>query len=49
MGGTGNVVKCIRKINERRKYQIIKDAEVTEIISNKDKVNGIKINNSEDY
>ena len=47
MGGTGNVVKALEKLMKEENIQIIKDAEVTEIISNDNKVKGIKINNSQ--
>ena len=47
MGGTGNVVKALEKLMKEENIQIIKGSEVTEIISNDNKVNGVKINNSE--
>ena len=47
MGGTGSVVKALEKLMEEENIKIIKSAEVTEIISNKNKVKGVKINNSE--
>ena len=34
MGGTGNVVKALEKLMEEESIQIIKSAEVTEIILN---------------
>ena len=46
MGGTGNVVNALEKLMKEENIHIIKDAEVTEIISNKNKVAGVKINNS---
>ena len=46
MGGTGSVVKAIEKLMEEEGIEIIKDAEVTEIISENKIVKGIKINNS---
>ena len=46
MGGTGNVVNALEKLMIEENIEIIKDAEVTEIISSGDNVNGIKINNS---
>ena len=46
MGGTGSVVKALEKLMKEEHIQIIKDAEVTEIISKNKKVEGIKINNS---
>ena len=45
MGGTGSVVNALEKLMEEENIQIIKNAEVTEIISNKNKVESIKINN----
>ena len=47
MGGTGSVVKALEKLMKEENIKIIKSAEVTEIISNKNKVKGVKINNSE--
>ena len=46
MGGTGNVVKALEKLMKEENIKIIKDAEVTEIISNHNIVKGVKINNS---
>ena len=46
MGGTGSVVKALEKLMEEENIKIIKDAEVTEIISNNNKVEGIKLNSS---
>ena len=47
MGGTGSVVKALEKLMHEENIKIIKSAEVTEIISNDDRVKGVKINNSE--
>ena len=44
IGGTGNVVKALEKLMKEENIQIIKNAEVTEIICNKDKVKGVNIN-----
>ncbi len=46
MGGTGNVVKALEKLMKEENIKIIKDAEVTEIISSSYKVDGVRINNS---
>ena len=46
MGGTGNVVKALEKLMKEENIEIIKDAEVTEIISSGNRVKGVKINNS---
>ena len=46
MGGTGNVVSALEKLMQEENIEIIKDAEVTEIISTNNKVRGVKINNS---
>ena len=46
MGGTGNVVLALEKLMREENIEIIKDAEVTEIISSNNKVQGVKINNS---
>ncbi len=47
MGGTGNVVKALEKLMKEENIKIIKDAEVTEIISDGKKVKGVKVNNSQ--
>ena len=47
MGGTGSVVKALEKLMKEENIQIIKSAEVTEIISSDNKVKGVKINNTE--
>ena len=47
MGGTGSVVKALEKLMEEEGIKIIKDAEVTEIISHNKDVKGVKINKSE--
>ncbi len=47
MGGTGNVVKALEKLMNEEGIKIMKDAEVTEIISNDKIVKAVKINNSE--
>ena len=46
MGGTGSVVKALEKLMKEENITIIKDAEVTEIISNNNKVEGIRLKNS---
>jgi phytoene desaturase len=46
MGGTGNVVKALEKLMLEESIKIIKDAEVTEILTKNKKVKGVKINDS---
>ncbi len=46
MGGTGNVVKALEKLMEEENIRVIKDAEVTEIISKNKDVKAVKINKS---
>ena len=46
MGGTGRVVKALEKLMIEENIKIIKDAEVTEILTENKKVKGVKINNS---
>ena len=46
MGGTGSVVDALEKLMKEENIRVIKDAEVTEIISNNYKVKGVKINKS---
>ncbi len=47
MGGTGSVVKALEKLMEEEGVKIIKDAEVTEIISDSKDVKAVKINKSD--
>ena len=43
MGGTGSVVKALEKLMKEENIQIIKNAEVTEIISKKIKLKELKL------
>ena len=47
MGGTGNIVKGLEKLMLEEGIDIIKNSEVTEIISKSNKITGIKLNNQE--
>ncbi|MDC0344113.1 phytoene desaturase family protein [Pelagibacteraceae bacterium] len=47
MGGTGSVVNALEKLMKEENIKIIKDAEVTEILTENKSVKAIKINNSE--
>ena len=47
MGGTGSVVRALEKLMTEENIKIIKNAEVTEILSDGKKVLGVKINNKE--
>ncbi len=44
MGGTGNIIKGLEKLMNEIGVEIIKDSEVTEIITKNEKITGIKIN-----
>ena len=46
MGGTGSVVKALEKLMKEEGIKIIKNAEVTEIISDNKDVKAVKINKS---
>ena len=46
MGGTGKVVKALEKLMLEEGVKIIKDSEVTEIITENKSVKSVKINNS---
>ena len=46
MGGTGNVVKALEKLMIEENIKIIKNTEVTEILTENKKVKGVKINNT---
>ena len=45
LGGTGNVVKAFEKLMVEEKIKILKNSNVTEIITKDKKVTGVKINN----
>ena len=47
MGGTGNIIKGLEKLMLEVEIDIIKNSEVTEIISKNNKITGIKLNNKE--
>jgi phytoene desaturase len=47
MGGTGNIIKGLEKLMVEEGIDIIKNSEVTEIISKSNKITGIKLNNQE--
>ncbi|MBD1147047.1 phytoene desaturase [Pelagibacterales bacterium SAG-MED28] len=46
MGGTGSVVSALEKLMIEENIKIIKNAEVTEILVEREKVKGVKVNNS---
>ena len=45
MGGTGNIIKGFEKLMNEVGIKIIKGQEVTKIISNRNKITGIQLNN----
>ena len=45
LGGTGSVVKALEKLMNEENIKILKNSNVTEIITNNKKVAGVKINN----
>ena len=45
MGGTGNIIKGFEKLMNEIGVEIIKNSEVTEIITKNNKITGIKLNN----
>ena len=47
MGGTGSVVRALEKLMKEENIKIIKNAEVTEILTENKIVKAVKINNSE--
>ena len=47
MGGTGNIIKGLEKLMLEEGIDIIKNSEVTDIISKSNKITGIKLNNQE--
>ena len=47
MGGTGSIVNALEKLMKEENIKVIKNAEVTEILTKNDMVKSIEINNSE--
>ena len=47
MGGTGNIIKGLEKLMLEEEIDIIKNSEVTEIISENNKITGVKLNDQE--
>jgi phytoene desaturase len=45
MGGTGNIIKGFEKLMNEIGIEIIKNSEVTEIITKNNKISGVKLNN----
>ena len=45
MGGTGNIIKGLEKLMNEVGIKLIKGKEVTKIIKNKNKINGIQLDN----
>jgi phytoene desaturase len=45
MGGTGNIIKGYEKLMNEVGIQILKESEVTKIISKNNKISGVQINN----
>ena len=46
MGGTGRIVSAIEKLMFEEKINVLKNSEVTEILTEDKKVVGVKINNN---
>ncbi len=47
MGGTGNIIKGLEKLMQEEGIDIIKNSEVTEIISKSNKITGVKLNDKD--
>ena len=47
MGGTGSIIKALEKLMSEENIKILKNSEVTEILNENGKINGVKINNKE--
>jgi phytoene desaturase len=47
MGGTGNVVNALEKLMNEEGIEVIKNAEVTEMLSSDNKIDGVQINNKD--
>ena len=47
MGGTGNIIKGLEKLMQEEGIDIIKNSEVTEIVSKSNKISGVKLNDKD--
>jgi phytoene desaturase len=47
IGGTGSVVNALEKLMKEEGVEIIKNAEVTEMLNSENKIEGVQINNEE--
>ena len=47
MGGTGSIVKALEKLMSEENIKVLKNSEVTEIITEDKKIKGVKINNKD--
>ena len=47
MGGTGNIIKGFEKLMNEENIKILKGCEVNKIISNKNKITGVELNNGD--
>ena len=47
MGGTGSVVNALEKLMNEEGIEVIKNAEVTEMLSSDNKIEGVQINNKD--
>ncbi|MBD1165618.1 phytoene desaturase [Pelagibacterales bacterium SAG-MED10] len=47
MGGTGNIIKGLEKLMQEEGIDIIKNSEVTEIVSKSNKITGVKLNDKD--
>jgi phytoene desaturase len=48
MGGTGSVVNALEKLMKEENIEIIKNAEVTEILNTNNQITGVRINHGEE-
>ena len=48
MGGTGNIIKGLEKLMNEVNIKIIKGQEVKKILSNGNKITGVKLDNQKD-
>ncbi len=47
MGGTGNIIKGLEKLMQEEGIDILKNSEVTEIVSKSNKITGVKLNDKD--
>ncbi len=49
LGGTGSVIKALEKLMNEQNIKVLKNSEVTEILKENGKINGVRVNNEKNF